>query len=466
MMSQQKSVVDINGARYQLTGLLGRGGQGAVYAVQGGRFAVKVISGQDPAKRERLRNQLAHVRRLPLRNLNLARPLEMLREPYIGYVMELLTDMVPIQNLLSPPKNTESILDWFQKTGSLRRRLKILGKVASILARLHGKGLAYSDPSPANIFISKDPSYDEVWFIDADNLCYESNVQSKSIVFTPRYGAPELVRGNAGVSTLTDVHAFAVIAFQALTLVHPFIGDYVNDGDPELEEQALAGHIPWVEDKANDINYASFGIPREWVLSKMLSGMFSRVFGAGRCEPSVRPGMAEWVERLLSATDATLQCTECSGTFYMDRETCTWCDAKRPIFLMAKMFLWDPGLGKNGNFVYQAKGDKRVAVPIDYLVVSEGDCAVISRRFAFGEHGDGTDNKLISIVFSDNKIHLTSLDGSEYRLSPFSGKGETKVGDITKTLIGKPGKLAWLLHFGPTEQFHRAMHFEIHPGVV
>ena len=102
-MSTTKSVIDVNGIRYELAHLLGRGGQGAVYAVKGGRLAVKLVAGRGPNGRERIRNHLTHIRRLPLRDLALAKPLEMLRPPHTGYVMELLTGMVPIKSLLAPP---------------------------------------------------------------------------------------------------------------------------------------------------------------------------------------------------------------------------------------------------------------------------------------------------------------------------------------------------------------------------
>lgn len=44
----------------------------------------------------------------------------------------------------------------FLRTGGLHRRLRLLAKLARTLAKLHGRGLAYGDLSPANIFVSKD----------------------------------------------------------------------------------------------------------------------------------------------------------------------------------------------------------------------------------------------------------------------------------------------------------------------
>ena len=65
-MTATRQVSDLNGARYVLTRQLGRGGQGAVFEVKGGRLAAKIIFDTQPSRRERLRNQLTAVRRLQL----------------------------------------------------------------------------------------------------------------------------------------------------------------------------------------------------------------------------------------------------------------------------------------------------------------------------------------------------------------------------------------------------------------
>ena len=63
-----------------------------------------------------------------------------------------------------------------------------------------------------------------------------------------------------GVNSLTDAHAFSVLAFQTLSLAHPLIGDAVNEGPPEREEEALAGRLPWIDHPTDGSNRASSGI--------------------------------------------------------------------------------------------------------------------------------------------------------------------------------------------------------------
>ncbi|MDF1552529.1 MAG: hypothetical protein P1P84_05670 [Deferrisomatales bacterium] len=463
-MSKVRSVIDANGVRYELVELLGRGGQGAVYAVKGGRLAVKLVAGQGQEHRERMRNQLTHVRRLPFSELPLAKPLEMLRPPHTGYVMELLTGMAPIKRLLAPPKGEASNVEWYLSSGGLRRRLLVLGRAAHVLAQLHGKGLAYSDPSPTNIFISDDPSFAEVWFIDTDNLRYESAPGSLAGVYTPGYGAPELVQGRSGVTTLTDIHAFAVTAFQALTLAHPLIGDLVNDGGPELEEQAFSGLLPWIDDADDDRNRADFGVPREWVLSARLAEAFHKTFGTGRLMPSARPGAAEWAARLFAAADATICCPNCGGTFYFNQHQCTWCDNARPTFAIAAFHLWDPGHGASGGILTKPQQGSVRPVIVGHGAVTSVTPFTVTRRLAFDQRGPGADESVVEASLTSDCISIRSLDGEQYPLFSASGGRQTTVSDRPQTVRLAAGQASWRLHFGDKSRLHRVLSFELQPG--
>ena len=308
MAEINKRVVDILGNVYELEKELGRGGQGAVFAVKNGQQAVKILFNRSPIKRTQLRQQIKQVQMLfDINKLAIAQPLEMLKEPNLGYVMELLTDMIPISKLIDIPRNTECLVTWYLQGGGLRRRLLLLARCAETLSQLHGKGLVYSDPSPNNIFISADVNNSEIIrLIDADNLHYQSNVNSINC-YTPEFGAPELITGKSGVNTLTDAHAFAVIAFKALSLTHPLIGDMVIDGEPELETQALEGKLPWIDDPDDKSNYTEIGLPRGIVLSPNLKTLSQKTFGIGLKEPKKRPGIGEWAEKLYAAADFTIQ---------------------------------------------------------------------------------------------------------------------------------------------------------------
>lgn len=460
-MKDNQIVTDQNGVQYEIEHLLGRGGQGAVYAIKGGRLAVKIVGNRDSVHRDRLRNQLMNVRRLPLQDLSLAKPLEMLRPPHTGYLMEMLADMVPIKSLISPKKGETTSPAWYIASGGLRRRLHLLAKAAHTMSCLHGKGLAYSDPSPGNIFVSAVNSANEVWFIDTDNLRYESDQQTAHNVFTPGYGAPELVLGRSGVTSLSDAHALAVIAFQVLTLVHPFIGDWVSDGEPELEEQAFAGEIPWVEDPGDDRNRASFGVPREWVLSPRLVEMFQRAFGPGRMDPASRPGCAELADRLYAAADSTISCLSCKGSFFFNSKTCPWCAAPRAQFAMLVFSLWDPSIGKEGGVVLNP-AKKRMTVA--HTVVNDGQAVKITRRLAFGQSGKGSDDPVLAVKLKEGEILIKSLDDQAYSLLSQTEGRQTEVSHQAKRFKLEEGPGSWGVHFGAGDTLHRIMNFELHKG--
>lgn len=461
-----KSVVDQKGTRYELSGFIGRGGQGAVYGVKGGRLGVKIIDERGPTRREHLKNQLAHVRRLPLGDLCIAKPLEMLSAPHIGYVMELLTGMQPVRNLLKPKDSNRPSVEWYNSEGGLRRRLLLLGRMARILARLHGRGLAYGDPSPSNIFVSTHPGFNEVWFIDSDNLCYEASCGSKLGVYTPFYGAPELVRGKAPVSTLTDIHAFAVLAYQLLVLVHPFIGDYVNDGEPELEEKAMEGQIPWVDDKDDDRNRASFGIPRDFVLSEKIKKLFQCAFGKGRCDPLARPKVSEWATCLYNAADATLLCPGCQSTYYRNAQICPWCGAGRPDFLMVYVYVFDPGFGGHGGLLEKPIGNSKQAVVVDHIAMTNNIPYLLPQRLAFGVDSESQEEPVMEMVFENDYVSVKSVDRKTYRLVSPTGRKEAVVGaQVTKISI-RQGEQAWALHFGGKDRLHRVLRFERKQGGI
>ena len=86
------------------------------------------------------------------------------------------------------PKSGLSPTEWYRSTGGLQWRLHVLSAIAEVLARLHGKGLAYGDPSPANLLVPPAP-VDEpnVFLIDADNLRAFAKAGSH-FIFTPGYG--------------------------------------------------------------------------------------------------------------------------------------------------------------------------------------------------------------------------------------------------------------------------------------
>ncbi len=480
MTDYPKDVVDERGNVHVLKERLGEGGQGIVFATTDPDIAVKLIAGgSEQAKSERketllerltrgfgaplkkgnaehdkLRARLETVRTLPHPDdLHLAEPSAMLRG-HVGYTMRLLRDMVPMRTLILPPKN---IAAEYLATGGLRRRLRLLAKTAETLGRLHSIPLVYADVSPNNVFVSASVEASEVWLIDADNLHFQSAPGPQ--VYTPGFGAPEIVAGRAPVSTLSDGYAFAVLAFYVLAQIHPFLGNLVEEGgwdeSVDLEEQAYAGKLPWVEDEDDDSNGSDAGIPRELVLTPRLTKLFQQTFGAGRQDAASRPSMLEWAEVLHQCADLTVACESCGSTFYAPRERCPWCASSPSAqFLYGRFYVWDPELDAESYDAVLA------GPPVWHLCMDRNKEMAIARHAAEPSLLRDGDPPVMTVEVKRSSIRLTPHDDRVvYAYLPRDRR--TEVIDTAKDLpLPSRGK-EWLLHFGSPEQIHRVALFTL-----
>lgn len=375
-----KPLSDEYGNLHYLADELARGGQGVVFRTKDADLAIKQpldASGQ-PDKNANLRDRFQNIRLLPMPSrIPVSLPLAILRdEP--GYVMRLLSGMKPFdvfdfdgRSKKKLEKRKADLPQWLEgvpdkemalrlfhyaSTGSTRRRLFALSKCASILARLHSAGLVYGDISANNVFLGEDSSH-EVWLIDADNLRFELPCGGNS-VYTPGYGAPEVVRASDSSRPRSDCWAFAVMVFKILALCHPLIGkkvlepdddeggwdaEPVADGSPaDLDEQAYAGFLPFIDDEDDDSNHGVGGLPRELVATPGLRLLFQETFGAGRKQPHRRPAMFFWALELTKAFDQSLECHSCKMSYFADgNKKCPYCGTPRHTFIRAKTPRWE-----------------------------------------------------------------------------------------------------------------------------
>lgn len=337
---RKQRVFDEKGGMYELGKRIAEGGQGIVCPTQDPRFLVKVCkhAAGDP-RAEAWGRQIAAVQRMPIdeNDLPIAMPIALVTKPRPGYVMELMDGLIPLEEILRQAHEhmlTEDSLAGFLTTGGLARRLRLLARLARVLARLHGLGIAHGDLSPKNVFISRSVEHDQVWLIDCDNLTYA--VRNSTLqIYTPDYGAPEIFRGELGISTYTDIWSFAVMAFQTLTLLHPFKSGSLVDADSDLETAAFRGDVAWVDHDTDDCNRAAAGIPREFVCTPKLATLFQRCFQGGLSEPELRPSMSEWAEVLEAAAALQIYCAEadggCGSTFlWSEAMECPFCGHTKP----------------------------------------------------------------------------------------------------------------------------------------
>jgi len=370
--SEKRMVYDRKETEYILEQKIGQGGQGSVYTTHIPNVLIKIHTEKDAQKKKQWSQHIRWLMRQDFENLKLARPLEIIENPATinGYVMEIISGFTPLEQLIEislTGLREEGSLEGYQKTGGLRRRLMLLKELAKTLAELHGRGMAYGDLSPSNIFVSESSEDSQVWLIDCDNICLK---ERESYIHTPRYAAPEIVRNESGVNISTDCWSFAVIALELLTHCHPFeSGIAVEDVDPEIGlSQASQGELPWIHDKNDQSNeWTGSGLPID-IVTTQIRDLFDDCFNAGRFDISQRPSMGTWVEKLNSALCVMLNCIQndqCMD-FINAEGICPFCDEKQSsenylVFYHYEFYPQEEKKWNKSGYVYLINVNQRIS---------------------------------------------------------------------------------------------------------
>lgn len=203
-----------SGVACTVEGLLGAGGQGEVYrvAAQGSPMALKWYYPQTATEHQRATLQTLIKSGAP--DGRFLWPAELVSapaKPGFGYLMPL-----------REPRFT-SISDLLVRrvSPSLRTLATAGAHLSDAFLQLHARGLCYRDISHGNVFF--DPDNGQVLVCDNDNVA--PNKSKGGILGTPRFMAPEVVRGKARPSTQTDLFSLAVLLFLIMVNHHPLEGE-------------------------------------------------------------------------------------------------------------------------------------------------------------------------------------------------------------------------------------------------
>ena len=338
MSNKINYVKDIHGNTLFLDDeLVGKGGQGFVFRTKDNNIAVKllakngeIIEDAELAKKYSEIIEEAIVLDLP-NNINVCRPETILEAPYCGYTMRLLDSntLVSLKDAVAPNDYKE-----LNSQFPLRKRVELLIELSRTLSVLHSRGFVYCDLSPNNIlFAPKTEGLSKVWLIDCDNLRKTSDVRTS--IFTPDYGAPEIVKGLKHNNIYSDIYSFAVIAFKVLTGLHPLFVNY-NDGtssggwdsttagtetDAQVVDSVYIGDTEF--EKYNEV------VERlSLCANKKLVAMFSKVFSSKEDnDETKRPLMNDWYEALVSLYTHIGICEHCGASVLIGSKTCSVCES-------------------------------------------------------------------------------------------------------------------------------------------
>jgi tetratricopeptide (TPR) repeat protein len=220
--------------RYEVLGILGRGGMGCVYRVRDRKAqglnnwelhrALKIVTGDsktlDRVQREVAAGDLAHHQNLVrTTDWGFADPTK--RRFYI--VMDLIGGGTLLDLIKASPG----------KFAPERARRLIEGILYGLQA-LHQRGVVHRDLKPSNVLI--DNSRDEMPCLADFGIAHETGYQHTSLrgSGSANYAAPEQTTGNASLAS--DIFAFGRVAFELL------VGHLPKYGDPHLHR--LRSDVP------------------------------------------------------------------------------------------------------------------------------------------------------------------------------------------------------------------------------
>jgi serine/threonine-protein kinase len=221
----QTRVGEVIGARYELTSLIGSGGQGHVYKAHdrkdGEAVAVKVLRHEfshDAAWRERM---LREARALTLLSNTAAVRVYDQRwtdDGAICIVMEYLEG-----------KHFEDYLavveSWGERLG-LETLVRLIGPVVECLELAHENHILHRDIKPGNIFVRRDETVRLLDFGFAKFLHLTRMTARGFVAGSPSYIAPESwQRAPEIFDQRVDVYGLSAVIFRALAGRPPFVGD-------------------------------------------------------------------------------------------------------------------------------------------------------------------------------------------------------------------------------------------------
>jgi|CZKU01.1.fsa_nt_gi serine/threonine protein kinase len=228
-------VTGLVAGKYQILGLIGRGGMGSVWEGRhsslGTRVAVKFIDPEYAESKEACARFVTEARAAA--TIQSKHAIQIFDHgvtddgrPYM--VMELL-EGEPLD------KRIDRL-----GTLTLRETARIIGHVCRALQRAHDAGIIHRDLKPENIFLVRTPDDDDeiakvldfgIAKIKAPpgEEGLSSSTKTGAVLGTPYYMSPEQARGLRNIDHRSDLWSLGIIAHKCVTGVLPFEGESVGD---------------------------------------------------------------------------------------------------------------------------------------------------------------------------------------------------------------------------------------------
>lgn len=265
------------GGKYRILRRVGSGGIGTVYAAEhlglGIQVAVKVLRGAaavDASEVARLRREARIQMSLEHPNVIRTFDLDQMSDGTLYIVMELLRG--------------RSLQDYLKahRLLPLDQAIPLFIQACRALSAAHRLGIVHRDLKPGNIFLCEGGGMKVLDFGMSQLADEETLTQDGYTLGTPEYMSPEQCLGHP-VDARSDIYAFGVLMYEALTGTLPFVGK---------TRQILLEHHQRALPRPMRLVQPELPIPEQ--LDRIVLACLQK-------RPLERPQTAQQLERLLAA---------------------------------------------------------------------------------------------------------------------------------------------------------------------
>ena len=347
------------GNKYRVEKMLGAGGQGEVYDVSCGnrRYALKWYFKASATESQKKTLDKLIEKGSPTKAESqdiFLWPQDLIfnksGEPF-GYIMDLrgkqFKGIVDLMKCRTNPSFYHLIMACFNLTKGY--------------LKLHEQGFQYRDISFGNAFF--DPDTGDVRICDNDNVT-PNGAKEGGVRGTPRFMAPEIVRGEAQPSRNTDLFSLAVLLFYMLMVSHPLEGAQeakIKCMDPPAMRKLYGTNPIFIFDPDNNKNRPVDGYHDNakayWeIYPQYIKDLFIQSFTVGLNTPAKRVTEKQWLDAFTKLLGGITICQNCGVENFFD-ET----------IVKEGHHCWNKNCKKTikiGSRMVIGKGKKQIHIPI------------------------------------------------------------------------------------------------------
>lgn len=303
------------GQTYTVSTFLGSGGQGEVYE---GKCSYKTVAIKWYFSNTATEYQFDLIKKLvaigPPNNKFLW-PEEIITDPrYKGFVY-----VMPLRK-----KQYKGIVDLMKRNIEPSFYSLTIAAIQMVdsFEKLHQRGLCYRDISFGNLFM--DERNGDVLICDNDNVTSEKHADA-SILGTPRFMAPEIVRGDSLPNIQSDLFSLSILLFYMFMVHHPLEGKLeasIKCFDLPAMKKLYGTHPVFIFDPLNRSNRPVKGLHDNatiyWELyPTFFKDAFTKSFTKGlNPQRNMRLSEKDWKKTLIQLKNSIQTCTCKAENFY------------------------------------------------------------------------------------------------------------------------------------------------------